>query len=236
MEKQLHELVEKLKQAAGPNLRSVVLYGSAAAGDYQPKYSDLNVLCVVEQLDLEAMEQLSPVVAWWSKQGQPLPLIFSREELLRSADVFAIELLDIRASRRVLHGEDMFASLVVPMHLHGIEVERELRVQLLRLRQRYLAMPHDKKTILGLLTSAVASSFTLFRHALIALGEQPPSSKRELLEHISRLLGFDPSAFYSLLDLREGRRREAEVDPAALLRGYLEGMTRVAGEVDRRLG
>ncbi|MCL6565552.1 MAG: nucleotidyltransferase domain-containing protein [Acidobacteriia bacterium] len=236
MEKLLRELVERLQQAVGPNLQSVILYGSAAAGEYQPGFSDLNILCVVENLDLEALEQLSPVIAWWTKTGQPAPLVFPREELLRSADVFAIEMLDIRAAHRVLHGENLFATLQVPMHLHRIEVERELRLQLLRLRQRYLATPQNKKALLDLLAASISSTLTLFRHALLALGEPSAASRRAALEQLSRLLGFDPAAFHALLDLREGKRRVAELDPVALLRGYLGGLARVADEVDRRLG
>ena len=34
MEKDLQELVNKLKVAAGVNLRSIVLYGSGATGDF----------------------------------------------------------------------------------------------------------------------------------------------------------------------------------------------------------
>ena len=47
---QLDPLVEKLKQALGGDLVSVVLYGSAAVGDYHEKFSDFNVLCVLKQI------------------------------------------------------------------------------------------------------------------------------------------------------------------------------------------
>ena len=47
MEKVLNQLVEKLRKAYGDRLVSVILYGSAAAGDHQAKFSDFNILCVV---------------------------------------------------------------------------------------------------------------------------------------------------------------------------------------------
>ena len=46
-EKLISEFVEKMKAAAGDNLVSVVLYGSAADGEFHPEYSDLNLLCLV---------------------------------------------------------------------------------------------------------------------------------------------------------------------------------------------
>ena len=43
----LNELVEKMRAAAGENLLSVVLFGSAAQGEFHPEYSDVNLLCVL---------------------------------------------------------------------------------------------------------------------------------------------------------------------------------------------
>jgi len=50
MEGKLTELVSRLKEAAGKNLESVVLYGSAARSDFHPGISDLNVCARWSQL------------------------------------------------------------------------------------------------------------------------------------------------------------------------------------------
>lgn len=235
MEKDLNELVEKLRAAAGENLKSVVLYGSAATDEFHPGHSDLNVLCVLERLDIDALAKLNPPATWWEKKGHPAPLMFRLEELRRSADVFAIELLDIKTSRRVLFGEDHFATLEVPMTLHRVQLEHELRTKLIRLRQRYLATAHDRKRLLGLMSASVSTFLVLFRHALIVLGETPPKPKREVLNRLSSLLAFEPEPFLALLDVREGRRKEKEVDVEKTFRSYLDAITRVVEEVDRRL-
>ena len=233
-EKELNQLVEKLKAAAGANLKAVVLYGSAAAGEFQRKYSDLNVLCVVERLGAAEMDQLNPAVTWWVRRRQPPPMVFTLEELRRSADVFAIELLDIQASHRVLYGEDVFAGMEIPMKLHRVQVERELRTQLVRLREHYLATPRNAKKLLRLMTASVSTFATLFRHALITLGEQAPQPKRAVVDRLASVLGFDAAAFHTVLDVREGKKREKEVDAAPTFRAYLEGVVRVVEEVDRR--
>ncbi len=44
MEDKLLELVDRLKHSQGERLRSVVLYGSAASGEHNEHFSDLNVL------------------------------------------------------------------------------------------------------------------------------------------------------------------------------------------------
>ena len=42
----LDQLVGKLRTALGADLVSVILYGSAATGEHNTKFSDYNVLCV----------------------------------------------------------------------------------------------------------------------------------------------------------------------------------------------
>ncbi len=236
MEKDLQELVNKLKVAAGANLRSIVLYGSGATGDFHPKFSDLNVLCVLGRLDSEELQKLSKTAMWWTRKGHPSPYVFTLEELRQSADVFAIELWDIKSSRKVLFGEDVFDGLDVPMGLHRIQVEREMRASLVRLRQRYLAATQDSKSLLGLMTAALSTFVTLFRHTLIVLGEEPSQRKRDVMDRLGKLLGLDMAAFHTVLDVREGKRRQKEVAVGTLFPAFLQIVTRVVEEVDRRLG
>ncbi len=45
-EEKLIEIVRRLQEAAGENLQSLVLYGSAARGDFHATKSDLNLTFV----------------------------------------------------------------------------------------------------------------------------------------------------------------------------------------------
>ena len=49
----LDELVSQLQNAYGTTLRSVVLYGSATAGEHIAKKSDYNVLVVLDAVPLD---------------------------------------------------------------------------------------------------------------------------------------------------------------------------------------
>src|SRR5438270_273230 len=190
-QKLLDELVAKLKgKDADANLRAVILYGSAASGEFHPEFSDLNVLCLFERLDAESLKKVSSTIAWWQDQRH-------------SADVFAIEFYDMKMRHRMLHGEDVLSSLEVPMNLHRLQVERELRTSIIKLRQRYLESGGDEKKTLRLMTDSISTFVTLFQHALIALGEQSPAEKREVVKRIASLLKFDAKPFESILDLRE---------------------------------
>jgi predicted nucleotidyltransferase len=236
MEAKLSELVERLKTGAGANLEAVVLYGSAASGEFRARHSDLNILCILERAGARELEQLHSTAEWWTKQGNRAPLIFTLDELRRSADVFAIELLDMKESHRILFGEDFLPAFEVPMGLHRLQVEREIRTNWLRLRQAILAAPDRPKAHLGIMVASNSTFCTLFRHALISLGQPKPASKREAVTAIAGLTSADPSAFYSILDLREGRVKEKEIDIEPVLQMYLEFVEVVTNHVDEAFG
>lgn len=234
-EQNLTELVTRLKDTVGSNLLSAILYGSAATEEFHEGHSDLNVLCIMQSLGREDLSKLHDASSWWVRKGHPAPLFFTLKELHHSADIFAIELLDIKAARKVLHGEDIFALLQVPMDLHRLQVERELRNNTLRLRQHYMRHPADSRKTLELMTSSISTFAALFRHALIALGEDPPPTKRDTMDRLGSVLRFDPSPFHTVFEIREGRKRGRDVDVQATFGAYLDRVSKVADEMDRRL-
>ena len=165
-EKQITDFVNCLKQAGGANLECVALFGSAATGDFHADYSDINILCVVNEVSAPVLEKLAPVINAWTKKKYPAPLIFSHTELKQSTDVFAIEMLDIRQRHRVLYGEDIFTGMNIPMDRHRVQLEHELRTKLLTLRQSYVQAVGDDKRIRRLMLDSVSNFSTLFRHTL----------------------------------------------------------------------
>jgi predicted nucleotidyltransferase len=235
MKKLLDELVERLKAAAGNNLKAIVLYGSAAGGNYHEKHSDLNVLCLVERAGSAELESLAPVAQWWIRKGHPAPLIFTAEELQRSAQVFAIEMHDIRDRHQMLLGEDFIARFEVPMQLHRWQVKRDLRANWLRLRQAILSAPKKRAAQLGIMTASISSFTTLFRHALIALGEPAPENARAAFDRVGALAGANPAPFHTILEVREGKQQADNLEIDSTLRAYLDFVHRVTNEVDRRI-
>jgi predicted nucleotidyltransferase len=235
VEEKLTEFVNRAKAAALDNLKAIVLYGSAVTGEFSAKHSDLNLLCLVGQAGSGELEALHGAAEWWVREGNPAPIIFTLDELRRSADVFAIELLDMKQRHRMLYGEDFLAGVEVPMGFHRLQVERELRTDWLRLRQAILAAPNKKKVHLDIMLASVSAFCALFRHAQVALGHPMPASKREAVEAMANLTGANPSAFQTLLDLREGKTSESSIDVEAALHAYLEFVEIITNEVDRRL-
>lgn len=231
-EKLIGEFVERLRAAAGANLKSVILYGSAAAGDYVPDYSDVNLLCVLGETSFASIEALAPAVGWWGKQKHHPPLLMTTEELARGSDVFSIEFLDIQQNYRVLWGADPLKELTIPMKLHRAQVEYELREKTILLRQRLLVVAGDASAKWELLLRSLPAFATLARHALIASGEAAAGSKRDSVQKFAAKVGFDPGAFLQLFDLRERKPDRKTVNVDDLFARYLQTIERVTAAVD----
>lgn len=231
-EEKITDFVNSLKQAAGANLECVALFGSAASGEFHADYSDINLLCVVRELSAAVLVKLAPAIVSWTKSKFPAPLIFSRSELEQSTDVFAIEMLDIRQRHRILYGEDIFTSINVPMDRHRVQLEHELRTKLLTLRQSYIQAAGDGKRVRRLMLDSVSAFSTLFRHTLIAMGEQPAPHKTDNIARLAARTGFDPGVFLKLLQVRERKANENEIEAASAFAQYLDGINKVVQAVD----
>jgi hypothetical protein len=234
-EKHIDEFVKRLRGAADENLQSVVLYGSAAGGEFHPGFSNINLLCVLGNNSFSSLRALSPACKWWKRQGHSAPLVLTQEELIRSADVFAIEFLDMTRRHQVLFGADPLKSLEIPLHLHRAQVEYELREKLILLRGRILAAASDSDRLWELLLGSVSSFVTLFRHALIILGEPAPDSQRAALQALSTRIPFEVKVFDELLSVRERNISRKQLDLADIFSRYLKAIEQVVLGVDTML-
>ncbi len=234
-EKQIAEFLSRMLQAAGENLQSVILYGSAADGEFHPDYSNVNLLCVLRETSFAALKALAPAVEWWTRQKHHVPLLLTREEVERSADVFSIELLDMQQRHRVLYGEDVLQGLKIPMYFHRAQLEYELREKTILLRERLLLTGGDKNRLWELLLGSLSTFTTLFRHALVAMGDSVPKSKRESIQVLASRIQLDPSAFLQVLDIREKKTDRKQLDVNDVAGRYLTAVHQVTTAVDKML-
>ena len=234
-EKTINDFVSRLRAAAGANLESVILFGSAIAGDFHPEFSNVNLFCVVRDSSFASLKSLAPAVKWWNAQKQPPPLFMTRDEIEHSTDVFTIELLDMQQHHRVLFGEDVVQGLSIPANLHRLQVEYELREKLTLLRQHLLLASGNDSRMWELLLRSVSSFATLFRHALIVLGHDAPVGKREAVEALSKRIGFDASGILQVLDVRERKSDRKKFNVTDVFSRYLAALEQVAAAVDRML-
>lgn len=84
------------------------------------------------------------------------------------------------------------------------------------------------------MTDSVSTFALLARHAL-RLQDVPAAShaKREVFDAVQAAFSVDARPFYTLLDLREGRKRPRDVDARELFDRYLASLIAMIAAVDR---
>ncbi len=221
LQEKLSELVRRLKSAFDGHLVAAVLYGSAAMDDWHEHSSDLNVLCVLDQLSRQELTASEPVFRWWRQQGNPPPLLMSEEELRASTDCFPMEFHDMQEHRRVLYGPDVIRDLNVDRSFYRAQVEHELRAKQIRLRQKAAELLSRPEQLLNLLIDSVSTFCVLGRHALILNGHEPRWKKREIVAALEHATGRKFEGANAILALRAAGKKRPAVDPIPIFDNYL---------------
>jgi predicted nucleotidyltransferase len=227
-------LVDDLRATHGDNLASVVLYGSAAAGDQVASESDYNLLIALNRITPEDLRLSQAPMREWQRLGHPLAVYFTVEELRDAADVFPVEFHQMRRARVVLYGDDPFASLVISDENLRHQTEYELRSKLIQLRRLYIPASVSVEKLCELMSDSLTSFATLFAPVLMLHGEpDPPSLKREIVSATARRLGIDAAPFERVFALRgAGAQQPSEREAHELFASYLAEIERVIEAVD----
>jgi hypothetical protein len=229
----LDDLVTQLRAAYGTHLASVVLYGSAAAGEHIPKQSDYNVLLLLDAIDQSALAAASSVARAWRDAGNPPPMTMTVDEWRRSSDVFPMEYADILERHRVLHGAFPLEGIAVSRDLLRLQLEQQAMGKLLQLRQAVLLAGIDGKRQAELIGASLSTMMVLFRAVLRLHDERPGTDNVALSERVAALAGFDAGPFVRAVRHARGESRLAGEAAGEVLAGYLAGVQRLESYLDR---
>lgn len=198
----LNGLLRDLQNTHGDNLVSVVLYGSAAAGDHIELRSDYNLLITLNRITPEDLRQAQPPMREWQRLGHPLPVYFTAEELSDAADVFPIEFHQMANARIVLYGRDPFEVVQLSDANLRHQTEYELRSKLIQLRRMYIPASTSIEKLCELMSDSLASFAALFRAVLMLYGEDAPVAKPDCVRATARTFGLDLDPFEKIFAFR----------------------------------
>jgi len=229
----LSSLVQDLQATHGHNLASVVLYGSAAAGDHIELRSDYNLLIALNRITPDDLRQAQAPMREWQRLGHPLPVYFTVEELSDAADVFPIEFHQMAKARIVLHGKDPFEYVKLSDGNLRHQTEYELRSKLIQLRRLYIPASASIEKLDDLMTDSLASFAALFRAVLILNAKDAPVAKPDCVRATVALLQLNPEPFERIFELRAtGTRPNSERDANDLFAAYMNEIEKVIEAVD----
>lgn len=230
----LDDLVSQLRAAFGAELRAVVLYGSAAAGERLPK-SDQNVLVLVDSLEAGRLLAASATAKAWSEAGNPPPLMLTTAEWESHGDVFPMEYADVLERNKVLHGTQPTNVRVDDEHLR-LQLEHEAMGTLLQLRRAALAAGNDGKAQLELLESVSSTVMVIFRSVLRLAKQVPPLDNVQLAEQVAAVSGADAAPVARVIRHKRGHEVIRPAEAGSVLGAYLASMQGLVRYLDRLAG
>ncbi len=235
MRHQFEAFIDDLKGTHGKNLASVILYGSAAAGDFIPQQSNYNLLIALHRITPEDLRNAHASIREWHRMGHPVPVYFTVSELKEAADVFPIEFHQMDAARKVLYGSDVLDGMTISDANLRHQTEYELRSKLVQLRRQYIPASASVDGLKNLMAESFTSFAALFRAVLLLNGIEPPATKHEVVAITVDHLKLDGAVFERIFNIRKNNFAATldEVGANALFSEYMEQIEKVIDSVDK---
>src|ERR1700693_4327533 len=107
----LSRISAALIQSFADDLRSLILFGSAAEGRMRAS-SDVNLLIVLDRLDVDRLNDVADRIQAASAAVELHPMFMLFSELPLAAEAFAVKFDDIAHRHALLYGVDPFDNIV----------------------------------------------------------------------------------------------------------------------------
>lgn len=217
----------------GPDLLSVILYGSCARGEYVPKKSDINFMLLLTEGGIARLGKALKLTEKWSRRAVATPLFLTRAYIETSLDTFPIEMLNFKASYRILRGGDPLKDLVFDNRMLRLQCERELKGKLLQLREQFLGTAGNTRRIKDLITRSLPTFLAIFQAVVHLHGKPAQPDREKLLDTMQELLSLNRPLFSELYDVRNEKASLNEREAITIMERYIEEVRRLALIVDR---
>ena len=201
----LEDFLQAARESFGPDLLSVVLYGSAAEGQLRAT-SDVNLVLVLSAFEPSKVDSLRAPLRVAHAAIQLSPMFLLREEIPAAARYFASKFADILRRRVILHGADPFAAITIPREIQLLELKQLLLNQILRLRASYVSRSLREEQLDLVIANAIGP-LRSSAAALLELQGRPAPSSQNALELMGGELGLAnwPQTLASLASTQESR-------------------------------
>jgi hypothetical protein len=224
----LKTLAQELRSVYADELISLLLYGSAASGDFVDKHSNFNLLAVLKNC---APEKIKLATKPLRSVKMASLLILSEEDIATSTDVFPVEFLDMQENYQLLDGKDILKDIRVDMRNLRFQCEHELKAKLFRLRHAYM-VERDNGVLARLLLASFTSIVHILRNGLRIKDKAVPYSKRDALPFIAEEFAIDLPLWEKILAVREKHLR-FKADTALIFAAFMRDLEKVVAVVDK---
>lgn len=224
------EFIQELKDIYQEGLISAVLYGSAASGEFVDTRSNINMLVVLENTDLDNLKRASRIT---NKFKMINSLFLTERDIRNSLDIFPIEFLDMQENYRILYGKDVLGDIVIDIRNLRFQCEHELKSKLINLRQSYLRIYKDKLLLCNLLSKSFTSILHILRNVLRLKGRKPSYIKQDILKELATEFPINELVWESLLAARNKQIKLSGKALQDLFADFIKDLEKIIDIVDK---
>ena len=229
----LRSYLQDVTKTLEDDVHGVLVYGSVARGDFLQGRSNINLLMVFERLTLDIMQRCSTLHRRWAKERLVAPLMLTLNELHRFFETFPLEFFEIRDHHILLSGRDPFPELHIEGRNIFEECERELRGNLLRVRQQFIESAGNAEGIHALLPISLTSLIPCLRGLYRLLGQSTRGTPDAILDRMPSVLSLDPGPFREVWLMKRGQSTPGKHEFPHLLDRYLGALHALIERIDR---
>lgn len=231
-ERNLNTFVSEVASLLGGNLKSILLHGSAARGEFDTKRSKLDVLIVLGSVEYKDLALMAPRTRTWRKKGITTPLVMSPEYIRTALDVYPLEFLEMKSAYRVLHGDDALKDVSPPLEAIRRQCEQEARGKLLHLRQILLETELKPKYLKEAILLSVPTFIRIARHVNYLHRKSYPGGTAALFRELRETERLDLKNIEKAWAIRGATAEVSKGEVAGFFEGYLSDALALVRHID----
>lgn len=228
----LRGFLRSVKQRQDLTPQAVLVYGSAARGEFLPGYSNVNLLILLEQATQPVLQAWAGLGKPWDSEKIIAPLLLTQDDLRQSSEVFPLEFLNVSDHHVLLQGTDPFPDLPVNAARLLFQCEQELRGNLLRIRQRYVEGWARVEAVQALLPLSLTALIPCLRGVYRLLNRPSVTKSDAVLRELNVALNLDPTVFLEVWQMKRGLSTPGKHALPKLLDRYLAELSRLADRLE----
>ena len=232
IEKPLEELAQRVCDDFDGNIEGICVAGSALTSDFVAGKSRINTILIFREESLELLDGISAMGKLFKKHNFDMPLITTLHQIERSCDVFGVEYLDISLNHKTILGNSPFESLIIDKSDVRMQCERELKADMIRLRQGYIASKFGGASLSDILISCGSGLVPYLRAMLWLCDKQRQPLTEPTIDVSSDLLGFGGEPLKKIIALKHKKARLNSSEQKEAMRYMYSLVILLSGWVD----
>jgi predicted nucleotidyltransferase len=226
------EITKDFKAIFEDSLISIMLYGSAAGGEFNPGKSDLNFCIIISEEVIDDLDRALETVSRWRKKNVATPLFLTPSYIDSSLDSYPLEFLNIKQNYVLVYGKDVFKDISWEARHLRLQCEREIKGKLLLLREGFLETDGKQKSMKELIKASIIAFISIFNGILYLKGIEIPPTKREIIKSMAAEIPINQEVFMKCLDIKQSKADFSSSEIRDLLKAYMVEVRKLWEVVD----